>query len=47
MLNNVEFNNIYSLLKEGIKNSPVEFTDDMKKKCGELVDNKIQTELKK
>ena len=47
MLNNVEFNNIYSLLKEGIKNSPVEFTDDMKKKCGELVDNKIQTELEK
>ena len=47
MLNNVEFNNIYSLLKEGIKNSPLEFTDDIKKKCGELVDNKIQTELEK
>ncbi len=45
MLNNVEFNNIYSLLKEGNKNSPIEFTDEMKKKCGELVDNKIQTEL--
>ena len=47
MLNNVEFNNIYSLLKEGIKNSPIEFSDEMKKKCGELVDNKIQTELEK
>ena len=47
MLNNVEFNNIYSLLKEGIKNSPVEFTDEMKKKCNELVDNKIQNELEK
>ena len=47
MLNNVEFNNIYSLLKEGNKNSPIEFTDEMKKKCGELVDNKIQTELEK
>ena len=47
MLNNVEFNNIYSLLKEGIKNSPIEFTDEMKAKCGELVDNKIQTELEK
>ena len=47
MLNNVEFNNIYSLLKEGNKNSPIEFTDEMKKKCGELIDNKIQTELEK
>ena len=47
MINNVEFNNIYSLLKEGIKNAPIEFTDEMKAKCGELVDNKIQSELEK
>ena len=47
MINNVEFNNIYSLLKEGIKNATIEFTDEMKAKCGELVDNKIQSELEK
>ena len=47
ILNNVEFDNIYSILKEGIKNSPLEFNDEMKAKCGELVDNKIQTELEK
>ena len=47
MLNNVEFNNIYSLLKEGIKNSPIELSDEMKTKVGELVDNKIQNELEK
>ena len=47
MLNNVEFSNIYSLLKDGNKNSPVEFSEEMKTKFGELVDNKIQNELEK
>jgi hypothetical protein len=47
MLNNVEFSNIYSLLKDGIKNSPFEFNEDMKAKCNELIDNKIKNELEK
>ena len=47
MLNNVEFTNIYSLLRDGIKNSPIEFNEDMKAKCSELVDNKIKNELEK
>ena len=47
MLNNVEFNNIYSLLKNNNKNQNIEFNDDLKKKCGEIVDNKIQVELEK
>ena len=47
MLNNVEFNNIYSLLKDGIKNSPFELNEDMKTKFNELVDNKIKSELEK
>ena len=47
MLNNVEFNNIYSLLKNNNKSQNIEFNDDLKKKCGEIVDNKIQVELEK
>lgn len=47
MLNNVEFSNIYSLLKDGIKNSPFELNEDMKTKFNELVDNKIKNELEK
>jgi len=46
MLNNVEFSNIYSLLKNN-KGQNVEFSEDLKQKCGEIVDNKIKTELEK
>ena len=47
MLNNVEFKNIYTLLKDGIKNSPIEFNEEMKTKYSELIDNKIKNELEK
>ena len=46
MLNNVEFNNIYSLLKNN-KAQNLEFSEDLKQKCGEIADNKIKTELEK
>ena len=46
MLNNVEFSNVYSLLKNN-KGQNVEFSEDLKQKCGEIVDNKIKTELEK
>ena len=46
MLNNVEFNNIYSLLNNN-KNQNVEFSEDLKQKCSEIADNKIKTELEK
>ena len=46
MLNNVEFNNIYSLLKNN-KAQNVDFSEDLKQKCSEIADNKIKTELEK
>ena len=46
MLNNVEFNNIYSLLKNN-KNQNIDFNEDFKQKCAEIVDNKIKLELEK
>ena len=46
MLNNVEFNNIYSLLKN-IKPQNIDFSEDFRQKCSEIVDNKIQSELEK
>ena len=46
MLNNVEFNNIYSLLNNN-KAQNVDFSEDLKQKCSEIADNKIKTELEK
>ena len=46
MLNNVEFNNIYSLLKNN-KSQNIDFNEDFKQKCSEIVDNKIKLELEK
>ena len=47
MLNNVEFNNIYSLLKSEKNVKNFEYNDEFRQKCGEIVDNKIQVELEK
>ena len=47
MLNNVEFNNIYSLLNSNNNNKNIDFSDEFKQKCGEIADNKIKTELEK
>ena len=46
MLNNVEFNNIYSLIKNN-KNQNIDFNEDFRQKCSEIVDNKIRIELEK
>ena len=46
MLNNVEFNNIYSLIKNNKKQN-IDFNEDFKQKCSEIVDNKIRIELEK
>ena len=46
MLNNVEFNNIYSLLKNN-KPQNIDFNEEFRQKCAEIVDNKIQSELEK
>ena len=48
MLNNVEFNNIYSLLNDGnFGTSNILFNDDLQHKCSDIVENKIKSELEK
>ena len=48
MLNNVEFNNIYSLLNNNnFGTSNLLLNDDLQQKCSDIVENKIKSELEK